>query len=431
MNGELEAFLSLVESNLRTDGLGRSDELEVELRALLIENGARLIELLVNDPLARVPGDERLPGEKRMGSQQRVVQTLFGKIKLVRNGYHNPETSSCRYPLDEALLLVEGFTPAAAKLVCRCASDDSFAAAGEDLAALAGIQIEPRRIQRLVQSVAPVLNTELYRSRPPESEAVPRMYITADGTGIPLRKEELKGRKGKQPDGSAKTHEVKVGCVFTQHPSENDDAPWRDLDSTTYVATTERTDAFAAKLLSEARRRNLGGAAEVVFISDGAHWLPRIAKENFPNATRILDFYHASEHLHELVKLLFPRDQVPLQFARWKKEMREGKIKPIMASAEKLAPEKIQEEAQRQLNYFRNNLDAMRYDEFRSRGMFIGSGVIEAGCKSVVGKRCKQSGMFWNEQGAENILTLRIAKQNGNYDAIWTDECLRQIRGAA
>ena len=431
MNGELDAFLSLAQSDMRIEGMGRSDEVETGLKAILVENGARLIEVLLNDPLAQVPEDERRPGEKRMGLQSRTIQTLFGAIKLERNGYYTPAQSSCRYPLDEALLLLEGFTPAAAKLVGRCASDSSFATAGEDLLALAGIHVEPRRIQRLVQAVSPVLNEELYRKREAESEKVPRIYISADGTGIPLRKSELKGRKGKQPDGSAKTHEIKVGCIFTQHPREEDEKPWRDLDSTTYVATTERANAFAAKLLIEARRRNLGGAGETVFISDGAAWLRRIQQENFPGATRILDFYHASEHLHDLAKLLLATEEIPLRFTRWKKKMRNGKIKQIIAEAEKLATGKNRAEAQRQLNYFRNNLEAMRYDTFRSKGMFIGSGVIEAGCKSVVGERCKKSGMFWSEQGAENILTLRLAKQNGNYDLIWSDEALRKIRKAA
>lgn len=326
---------------------------------------------------------------------------------------------------------MEGFTPAAAKLAGRGASDDSFAKAGENIEALAGIHMEPRRMQRLVQAVGPVLNKELYRTRIAESPSVPRMYISADGTGIPLRRAELKGRKGKQSDGSAKTHEVKTGCIFTQHPSENDENPWRDLDSTTYVATTQRVDAFGEKLLAEARRRNLGGATETVFISDGAAWLRRIAEENFPQATRILDFYHASEHLHELATLLWPSEEVPMRFARWKKQLREGKIKSIIAQGQKIAAEENREEVEKQLNYFRNNLEAMRYDLFRLQGMFIGSGVIEAGCKSVVGERCKQSGMFWNESGAENILTLRIARQNGKYDSIWSDECLLEIRKTA
>jgi hypothetical protein len=431
MDTELDTFLSLAESNLKTGRVGRSDELETGLRKLLLENGARFIELLFNSEDLLVPGDERLCGEKRMGKPPRTVLTVFGPIRLLRNGYYNPKESSCRYPLDEALLLVEGFTPSAAKLAGRCAGDDSFAEAGENLKALAGIHIEPRRIQRLVQAVGPVLNEKLYRPGEAESLSVPRMYISADGTGIPLRKAELAGRKGKQPDGTAKTHEVKTGCIFTQHPFEDDEKPLRDLDSTTYVATTERTNAFGAKLLTEARRRNLGGAKETVFISDGAAWLRRIAKENFPGATRILDFYHASEHLHELAKLLWPGAEVPLQFARWKKQMREGKIRSIVAQAQALTTEANREQAEKQLNYFRNNFEAMRYDLFRSKGMFIGSGVIEAGCKSVVGKRCKQSGMFWSVSGAENILTLRIARQNGRYDSIWTDECLRKIRKAA
>jgi len=431
MNSELDCFLSLAESDLKTKGVGRSDEFETELRALLLENGRRLTELLFNGKDLVIPNGERLPGEKSMGKQPHNVMSIFGSIALSRTGYYNPKQSSCRYPLDDALLLVEGFTPAAAKLAGRCASDESFAKAGENMEALAGIHVEPRRIQRLVQAVGPVLNKGLYRPRTAESPSVPRIYISADGTGSPLRRTELKGRKGKQPDGSAKTHEVKTGCIFTQHPSENDEKPWRDLESTTYVATTKRVDAFGAKLLTEARRRNLGGATEAVFISDGAAWLRRIAKENFSQATRILDFYHASEHLHDVVALLWPAAEVPLRYARWRKKMREGKIKQIIAQAQKIATEENEEESEKRLNYFRNNLEAMRYDLFRSRGMFIGSGVIEAGCKSVVGERCKRSGMFWSEAGAENILTLRIARQNGKYDSIWTNERHREIRNAA
>ncbi len=431
MNSELDAFLSLTESDLKTKGVGRSDEFETELRSILLENGRRFTELIFNEKDLLIPNGERLQGEKNIGRKPINVMSIFGTIRLSRTGYYNPQQSSCRYPLDDALLFVEGFTPAAAKLAGQCASDESFAKAGESLSSLAGIHVEPRRIQRLVQAIGPILNQELYCPRPAESPSVPRIYICADGTGIPLRKPELKGRKGKQPDGSAKTHEVKAGCIFTQHPSENEEKPWRDLESTTYVATTERVDAFAEKLLIEARRRNLGGATDAVFISDGAAWLRRIAEENFPQATRILDFYHASEHLHELVTLLWPLEEVPLRHARWRKQMKEGKIKQIIVEAQKASTEKNKEETEKKLNYFRTHLEAMRYDVFREQGMFIGSGVIEAGCKTVVGERCKKSGTFWSVSGAENILTLRVARQNGRYELIWTDERLREIRKVA
>jgi len=230
--------------------------------------------------------------------------------------------------------------------------------------------------------------------------------------------------------GVGRSDHFETGCIFTQHPVENEEKPWRDMESTTYVATTGRVDAFGEKLLTEARRRNLGGATQAVFISDGAAWLHRIAKENFPRATRILDVYHASEYLHELATLLWP-EEVSLRYARWRKQMREGKIKQIIVAAQKASTEENKDAVEKKLNYFRNNLEAMRYNVFRAHGMFIGSGVIEAGCKTVVGKRCKPSGMFWNESGAENILTLRIARQNGTYDSIWTDERLREIRKVA
>ena len=61
----------------------------------------------------------------------------------------------------------------------------------------------------------------------------------------------------------------------------------------------------------------------------------------------------------------------------------------------------------------------MRYGTFRSQGFFIGSGVIEAGCRSVIGLRCKQSGMFWTEQGANAAMALRCLNAGGNLDAFW------------
>ncbi len=431
MDSELDSFLSLAQGTLCDEGAARCDWLENGLREVLLAAGARILEPLLCDPKLNVPGDERRAGEKRMGKQSRTIQTMFGPIRLERTGYYSKSDSSCRYPLDEALLVVAGFTPAAAMLAGRSASSDSFEEASENLSAMAGIEIDSRRIQRLVQTVGPALNEELCRAREPEGEAVPRMYVSADGTGIPMRRDQLAGRKGKQPDGTAKTHEIKTGCIFTQHPSDKDEKPWRDLDSTTYVATTERVDGFSAKLLGEARRRNLGKAEDVVFISDGAAWLKRISRECFPSATWILDFYHATEYLHELVNILFSGSEADRKFARWKKELRDGGIDKIIARASKLCSEKNREAAEKKLNYFRKNIEGMRYGEFRKKGCFIGSGVIEATCKTLVGKRCKQSGMFWSEQGAENILTLRVARKNGDYETIWTDDVLRKIRDIA
>jgi hypothetical protein len=357
----------------------------------------------------------------------------MGPIELCRNGYYHPGEHRCRYPLDEALQLLEGFTPAAAKLVCRSAAREPYLIASEDLAAYAGVQIEARRIQRLVQKLGPALQ-ELIEEQPPEEEETPApcMYISADGTGIPLRPEQLKGRKGRQPDGSAKTHEVKIGCIFTQQPAPHQ-KPFRDLDSTTYVATTQRAEAFGDLLLAEARRRNMGTATQTVFISDGAKWLREIARTRFPQAVRILDFYHAAEHLHELVHTLHaPQSTQAKRLAmKWIRWLLRDKVDQIITQAPQLACPACAQDVERQLGYFRENREAMMYGTFRKRGWFIGSGVVEAGCKGLIGKRLKQSGMFWSEQGAQNVLTFRSTLYSHRIDTLWSQNIAARAAEAA
>ena len=71
------------------------------------------------------------------------------------------------------------------------------------------------------------------------------------------------------------------------------------------------------------------------------------------------------------------------------------------------------------MEYFRSNAERMMYASFRKEGYFIGSGVVEAGCKTVVGKRTKQSGMFWNVDGAQNVLNIRCSILSDTYDQYW------------
>lgn len=151
-------------------------------------------------------------------AEQRLAQDGAGRLDWLEVGLRDMFLSgSSRYPLDEALQLLDGFTPATAKLICRFASREPYQVASTELAATTGLQIDARRIQRLVQKVGPAFR-RLQNTLPQQKDTVPRMYVLADGTGVPMRPDVLKGRKGKQPDGSAKTQEVKVGCVFTEHP---------------------------------------------------------------------------------------------------------------------------------------------------------------------------------------------------------------------
>lgn len=398
---------------------------------MFLSAGRQIFQGLLDDASLPVPEDERRPGEKLISGQKRRVQTVFGSIEATRNGYYNADTKSSRYPLDEAIELMDGFTPAAAKLVCRASAREPFKTASEDIEAYTGIHIESRRFQRLVQRLGPVVSAAMAAEAKSEEKA-PVMYVSGDGTGVPLRPEELKGRKGRQEDGSAKTHEVKLGCVFTQHSKPGRD-PLRDTNSTTYVATTHRCNDFGDMLLAEARRRNMGGAARTVFISDGAKWLKEIARTRFPAATWILDFYHASEHLHEIVNVIYEFESKDARriAKKWTKWLLRDKVDQIITQARDLAPVALRESIDKKLEYFENNRDGMLYGTFQSKGYFIGSGVVEAGCKSVIGKRLKQSGMFWSEAGAENILTFRTALESNRLDDLWKQNLAKMLKHAA
>jgi hypothetical protein len=176
-----------------------------------------------------------------------------------------------------------------------------------------------------------------------------------------------------------------------------------------------------------ARQQGMALAALVVFLGDGAAWVWELARVCFPFALLILDFFHAAEHVGLLTEILFGKDTPE---AKQHREMwvhllknQEQGVDQVILLARQAMPQrgKVRRQAQKALAYFENNRDKMRYWEYQARGLFIGSGVVEAGCKSVVGQRLKQSGMFWNLSGAENILNIRCVLENDHFNQFWNN----------
>src|SRR5262249_38008941 len=136
-----------------------------------------------------------------------------------------------------------------------------------------GIAFAARQIQRLVQPVGAAAQAWQARQAltpEPGAKAVPILYVSGDGKGVPMRTEELAGREGKQPNGPAKTRQAYLGCVFTQHTRDEKGHPLRDHDSTTYVSTLQPIAGFGPLLRQEAIRRGLALADQVVLLIDGA-----------------------------------------------------------------------------------------------------------------------------------------------------------------
>lgn len=411
-------------------GPGASPEwIEQGLRDALLRDGRRIVAALYNDRALLPEEEEPRPFETVHRNRSRSVHTLFGRIKLRRNYHHHTKSGTGRCPLDGLLGLEGSHTPAVARLMCRAASRaGSYREASEDLAVYAGLALDPRDLGRLAAAVAPGLGEALAGLAPaPSAAPVPVLYVSCDGTGTPMRREELRGAKGKQEDGTARTREAKLGCVFTQSVRDADGSPLRDPDSTSYVGTYKGCREIAVLLHQEARRRGLDRAGQVVFIGDGAAWVWENCRLTFPGAVEILDFYHASEHVGQLAAAIHDEDPAgaALCRARWCHDMKQTSPACLLAESRALLKahpgwsDAKREAVQAQINYLESHATRTRYGQYRANGWFIGSGVVEAGCKTVVGRRLKQSGMFWSQAGAQDILGLRCLVLGPHFDAAW------------
>jgi len=374
--------------------------------------------------------DEQAPRacEKHYRGRPLEVQTLFGPVHLRRSYYHHVPSGTGRYPMDQALGVVRGCSPAVARLICRASSQSSsYAEASADLQAYSGLQIQTRIFDRMVAQVSPTLRQARALLPPLHlKDIMPILYASWDGTGTPMRKDQLEGCLGRQPDGSACTREAKLGSIFTQSSCDENGEPLRDPDSTTYVGTFEGCRSVAILLREEALRRGLGRAQQVVCLGDGAAWVWENARTTFPGAVQILDFFHAAEHVGNLADGLFGKgtSEAKAHQDKWVSNMKRTNPAAMLEEARAilpslpLTPVEI-ELVEGEIAYFENQGQRTEYGKFRAAGYFIGSGVIEAGCKTVIGRRLKQSGMFWSQRGAEDLLSLRCLVLDPRFDEAW------------
>lgn len=362
---------------------------------------------------------------------EKTLLTVVGPVRLARWSQRCRGCGKWRVFADESLDVVgTGFSPGVRRMMAGTGAALCFAKSAEMIAQLAGLRVTAKEVERVAEAVgADILRREeelVAAARageaPPSGEVPATLYLAADGTGVPVLKRETEGRKGKSADGTAHTREAKLAAVFTQTGLDQEGKPLRDPGSTTYVGKIESAEEFGFRLFASAQRRGLEKAGRVVFIADGAPWLWNLAEEHFYGAVQIVDYYHAAEHLGNLAKILHPEEEAerkrwltPMVKALWK-----GKLDQVISRLDSLpARGKKKEAARKTRAYFERNRQRMRYDKFRRDGLFIGSGVVEAGCRSVIGGRLKQSGMHWTVRGSNAIIALRCCLESGKFEDYW------------
>ena len=363
------------------------------------------------------------------GRRPKVVTTVLGAMRLERAYYRCAGCGTGFHPRDRALG-IEGtsLSPGVVRMTGFAAARASFAETAELLHELAGVNLGAKQAERTAEALGREVAADEREVVAAEPGRAPTMYLGMDGTGVPVRKAELAGRAGKQADGSAKTREVKLVAVWAAaDDGRGREPPEREPGSVSYSAAVESaaardTDAqpspFARRVGREARRRGFRHARLRVVIGDGAPWIWNIADEMFPDAVQIVDLFHAKQHLWDVAKAIYgPGTDMAGRWAKRRRdELDDGRIGAVVRALRRHAG---RDEARRCIDYVQRNRHRMRYPAFRAMGLCVGSGVVEAGCKHVVGTRCKRPGMHWSVAGVNAIAALRCAVLSNRFDDFW------------
>ena len=365
--------------------------------------------------------------------RSRRVLTAVGEVEFLRPWYLCRQCHTGQFPADAALDIEKtDLSPGVRRMLAMVGSETSFDHGRQQLELLAGLEVTTKAVERTAESIgADIARQEQTAAEQAlqlhlpmvVGEPIPILYVQMDGTGIPVVKKETEGRAGKVDGQPAHTREVKFGCVFTQTGWDGQGYAVRDPGSTTYSGGIETAARFGSRIYLEAWNRGWNRAEKKVVIGDGAEWIWNNADQHFPGAVQIVDLFHARQHLWDVARLLHPGDN-PRQkqwILRHQPKLDGGKIEKLVRFLRSMSASTpaLADTIRIQAAYFENNAERMRYPEFRRQHLFVGSGVVEAGCKTVIGRRLKQSGMFWTVSGANAIITLRCNHLNNRMENYW------------
>jgi hypothetical protein len=357
--------------------------------------------------------------------------SVLGPLRLERAYYHCAACGRGFCPRDRALGLEHSsLSPAVTRMTAAVGALVSFQEGSALLKELAGVEVEAKQVERTAEALGvEIAEDEQGRVEAEGSEPLPStLYLGMDGTGVPMRRAELRGRAGKQADGSAKTREVKLCAVWSAESRDAEGQPVRDEGSVTYSAAIEsavsagthpQASDFTQRVGREARRRRFEQVARRVVLGDGAPWIWNLAQELFPGAIEIVDRFHVKQHLSEVAKALYASH--PRRAHQWAEQQHQrldaGQLQRLRQALLRHAARC--EEARKCADYIQRNQHRLRYPEFQARGLCTSSGVVEAACKVTVGTRLKRAGMHWGLRGANAIIALRCCRLSGRFEDFW------------
>lgn len=396
---------------------------EQAVREAVLQLGRTLLQTWCETADARTPAPNCSCCERPMrhkGYVKGPLVTTLGNVHLRRIRFRCETCGEECYPHDERLKVAgHNLSRTLAKVVGRMGAQLPFDQARQTLEWDYGVHLSKQTVQlvtedaglavlehddrqrRHVQELPPAEQWEAL----PESDLSPeKLYLYADGTMI-------------HTEGD--WHEIRVAKVVAVDSNDN-------RLSVDQQARFLSCEDFAWQLSMIAHAGGYRHAASRAFIADGARWLWIMADMHFPEATQILDWYHLSEHIHATAAVLYGEGSCEARRFSDKRlnELWEGRagpaIKHLATLRKQMRSPPKRESLRKLITYLQNNRSRINYPRYRRLGLAVGSGPVESACKTLVGARCKQSGMRnWTRRGAEGVLRLRAALQTGRYDALW------------
>ena len=373
------------------------------------------------------------------GRHTKTFTSVLGALSLGRAYYHCDPCGIGVCPRDAALGLSDtSLSPAVTRMIGRVGALVSFAEGHDLLHELAGVDVAPKTVERTAEALGRAIAADDRTVVTPEAPSAPTLYLGMDGTGLPMRAAEVAGRAGKQPDGTAKTREVKLVTIWSAEGRDATGTPVRDVGSISYSAGLESAATldtaaalapFGARVDREAQRRGFDRAPRRVVLGDGAAWIWNLAGEVCPGAIQIVDLFHAKQHVSDVAKAIYGvGTDLAAQWARGRHDdLDAGHLRALCAALHQHAS--TSPEARRCWEYVVRHRARMRYPVFRAQGLCVSSGVVEAGCKVAIGTRLKRAGMHWTVAGADAIIALRCCLLSGRFEDFW--ERRAQCQGAA
>jgi hypothetical protein len=349
--------------------------------------------------------------------RSRTLQSVLGEVTLHRAYYYCPACHQGCVPYDEqAGLGPMAVSPGLAKMACELSVELPFAKSAATLAALTGRQLSASSIERLTKQAGAVADQieqqEASRMATWQASAeapmvAGRIYVSVDGVMAPMR---------------SGWEEIKAAVCY-----------WRDAAGTVhrrYRARTEKIDGFLPHAWAVAEACGLSGCRESVLLGDGAGWIwERVGPVLDPDV-KIVDWYHACEHLwgagHAVHGEGTPACQAWVQTLKdllWEGriegllEQLNQTLKPMRSPAKRTALLELK-------GYIEGHREQMAYGRFRALGLDIGSGRMESACRTVVQARLKRPGTRWKPANAQRVLCLRVCQLNGQWDSFWTQRPL-------